>query len=170
MTDLDLCYLSATEAVRRFKTKKLSPVELVRALVERAERVESKVNAFTYTFYDRAIDQAKKAEAKYMRTDGRTRPLEGLAIVIKDETTIKGERTTFGSLVFKDNVDTVTAPPAELIFKAGAIMLARSCAPEFSCAPPGGSGTMPSMRPNFSRSGAVSFNAFAACSALPASR
>jgi amidase len=135
MTDLDLCYLSATEAVRRFKSKKLSPVELVRALIERAERVESKVNAFTYTFYDRAIDQAKKAEAKYMRTDGRTRPLEGVAIVIKDETTIKGERTTFGSMVFKDNVDSVTAPPAELIFKAGAIMLARSCAPEFSCAP-----------------------------------
>jgi Asp-tRNA(Asn)/Glu-tRNA(Gln) amidotransferase A subunit family amidase len=135
MSDLDLCYMSATEALKRFKSRKLSPVELVRALIERAERVEPKINAFTYTFYERAIDQAKKAEAKYMRTDARTRPLEGLAVVIKDETTIKGERTTFGSVIFKDNIDEVTAPPAELIFKAGAIMLARSCAPEFSCAP-----------------------------------
>jgi amidase len=135
MSDLDLCYMSATEALKRFKSRKLSPVELVRALIERAERVEPKINAFTYTFYERAIDQAKKAEAKYMRTDARTRPLEGLAVVIKDETTIKGERTTFGSVIFKDNIDEVTAPPAKLIFKAGAIMLARSCAPEFSCAP-----------------------------------
>lgn len=135
MSDLELCYLSATEALKRFKSRKLSPVELVRALIERAERVEPKINAFTYTFYERAIDQAKKAEAKYVRTEARVRPLEGLAVVIKDETTIKGERTTFGSVIFKDNIDEVTAPPAELIFTAGAIMLARSCAPEFSCAP-----------------------------------
>src|SRR3546814_8782256 len=69
-----------------------------------------------------------------MKTDGRVRPLEGIPVVIKDETTIKGERTTFGSLVYKDNIDTYTAPPAERIFKAGAIMHARSTAPEFSCA------------------------------------
>jgi amidase len=68
-----------------------------------------------------------------MKTDGRVRPLEGIPIVIKDETTIKGERTTFGSLVYKDNIDSYTAPPAERIIKAGAIIHARSTAPEFSC-------------------------------------
>ncbi|MGD9743232.1 MAG: amidase, partial [Dongiaceae bacterium] len=135
MTDTDLCYITASEALARFKARTLSPVELMHALIARADRVEKKVNAFTYRFYERALDAAKRAEAKYTRTDGRPRPLEGLAVAIKDETTIKGERTTFGSLVHKDDVDTRTAPPAELIFQAGAIMIARSTAPEFSCAP-----------------------------------
>jgi amidase len=134
MSDIDLCYLSATDALARFKARKLSPVELVDALVARAGKVAAKVNPFTYSFFDRARDAARKAETRYMRTDGRLRPLEGLPIVIKDETAVKGERTTYGSLLFKDYVDTDTGPAAERIFKAGAIMLARSTAPEFSCA------------------------------------
>jgi amidase len=135
MADTDLCYTGASEALALFKTRKLSPVELMRALVARAESVGEKVNPFTYRFFDRAIEQAKRAEAKYMRTDGRARPLEGLAVAIKDETTIRGERTTFGSLVYKDSVDDRTAPPAELILQAGAILLARSTTPEFACVP-----------------------------------
>ncbi len=133
MSESELHYLPAADALARFKAKTLSPVELMRAVIARAEAVNPRINAFTYTFYDRALDQAKKAEARYMKTDGRVRPLEGIPIVIKDETAIKGERTTFGSLVYKDNIDTYTAPPTERIFKAGAIMHARSTAPEFSC-------------------------------------
>ncbi len=131
----DLCYLSAVEALAAFKARKLSPVELMGAVIERAEAVEPKINAFPMRRYEQALAEAKTAEAKYMKTDGRTRALEGLPTVIKDETTIKGWRSTFGSLVFKDNVDSYTAPPAERIMKAGAVIHARSAAPEFSCAP-----------------------------------
>jgi len=134
MSDADLCYLSATDALARFRARKLSPVELVDALTRRAEKVAAKVNPFTYRFHERAREAARKAEARYAKTDGRLRPLEGLPIVIKDETAIAGERTTYGSLLFKDHVDKDTSPGAERIFKAGAILLARSTAPEFSCA------------------------------------
>src|SRR5690606_197887 len=116
--DSELCYIPATEALARFKARTLSPVELMQAIIARAEAVNPKINAFAYTCYDRALEQARKAEARYMKTDGRTRPLEGIPVVIKDETTIKGERTTFGSLIYKDNVDTETAPAAERILKA----------------------------------------------------
>ncbi len=131
----DLCYLSAVEALAAFKARKLSPVELMHAVIDRAEAVEPKINAFPITRYEQALAEAKTAEAKYMKTDGRIRALEGVPTVIKDETTIKGWRTTFGSLVFKDNIDSYTAPPAERIIKAGALIHARSAAPEFSCAP-----------------------------------
>jgi amidase len=134
MGDIDLCYLSATEALRRFRARKLSPVELVDAFAARAGKVAAKVNPFTYSFFDRAREAARGAEARYMKTDGRLRPLEGLPIVIKDETGLAGERTTYGSLLFKDHVDAETSPAAARIFKAGAILLARSTAPEFSCA------------------------------------
>ncbi len=131
----ELCYLGAVEALAAFRARKLSPVELMRAVIARAEAVEPKINAFPIKRFDEALAEARNAEARYMKSDGRPRALEGLPTAIKDETAIKGWRTTFGSLVFKDNIDTYTAPPAERIMKAGAIIHARSAAPEFSCAP-----------------------------------
>ncbi|MDZ4737820.1 MAG: amidase [Rhodospirillaceae bacterium] len=135
MTDLDLCYLSGSEALQRFRKRTLSPVELLQALIARAEQVETKVNALPMKHYDYALGEARKAEARYMKTDGRIRPLEGLALAVKDESAIKGWRTTFGSLIYKDNIDQVTHPCVDRLLKAGAIVHARSAAPEFSCAP-----------------------------------
>ena len=106
MADSDLHYISASEAIARFKARTLSPVELMAAVIARAEAVNPKINAFTYTFFERAMDQARAAEARYGKTDGRLRALEGIPMVIKDETAIKGERTTSASLIRKDNVDT----------------------------------------------------------------
>ena len=65
-------YLSATEALRLFRSGELSPVELVSAVVERAEAVEPFVNAFAETFYDPALDAARTAEKRYRA--GRPRP------------------------------------------------------------------------------------------------
>lgn len=134
MGDEDLCYMGAVEALRRFKARTLSPVELVRALIARAEAVEPRINAFGHRFFDRALAQARRAEERYGRSGARLRPLEGIPVVIKDETAIKGERTAFASLIHRENVDDHTAPPAERLLGAGAILLARSTAPEFSCA------------------------------------
>lgn len=135
MSDLELCYLPATEAIRRFKARKLSPVEVMRAVIARAETVDRKINAFPITFYERALDQARQAETRYAKSDGRPRPLDGLPIAIKDEALIKGERVTFGSLIYKDYIAEETNPSIDRILKAGGIMHARSTAPEFSCAP-----------------------------------
>ena len=95
--DLDLCYMSATEAISKFKTKELSPVDLMRAVIDRCEAVNPKVNALTYTFFERALDQAKKAEARYMKTDGRTRALEGIPTAIKDFHSVPFEKRRQGS-------------------------------------------------------------------------
>ena len=54
MTDLDLCYISAVDAIAAFKARKLSPVELMTALIARAEAVEPTLNAFPLTYYERA--------------------------------------------------------------------------------------------------------------------
>ena len=135
MSDMEFCYLSAGEALGRFKARQLSPVELMQAVIARAAKVEPKINAFPIKHYDRALEQAKAAETKYMKTDGRLRPLEGLPVAIKDEAYIKGERVTFGSLIYKDFVADETNPSIGRILRAGGIMHARSATPEFSCAP-----------------------------------
>jgi Asp-tRNA(Asn)/Glu-tRNA(Gln) amidotransferase A subunit family amidase len=78
----ELCYLSATDAIASFRARRLSPVELVRALIARRELVEPHVRAFTYTFDDRALAAALAAEERYAA--GTARPLEGIPIGIKD--------------------------------------------------------------------------------------
>ena len=130
--ELDLCYITATEAITAFKAKKLSPVDLMKAMVVRCEAVNPKVNAITYSFYERALDQARDAEAKYMKTDGRLRPLEGIPVAIKDFHPIKDEITTFGSRLYKDFRPDNTAPTVERLFDAGAVMHIRTTTPEFA--------------------------------------
>jgi Asp-tRNA(Asn)/Glu-tRNA(Gln) amidotransferase A subunit family amidase len=126
-------YTSATEALRLFRSKDLSPVELVSAVIERAEAVEPSVNAFAATLYDQALDAARAAEKRYLAGDAR--PLEGLPVAVKEEAPIAGQRNTLGSLPLRDEVAAVTAPFVQRIIDAGGIVHARTTTPEFCCAP-----------------------------------
>ncbi len=133
MNDEDLCYLPAVDLLQHYRAKTLSPVEVMRAYIERAEAVEPVVNALSHRFFERALEQAKKSESRYAR-GGRTRRLEGLPIAIKDETPIKGMPCTSGSLIERDLIAETTAIDAERILRAGGIVHARTTTPEFSCA------------------------------------
>src|SRR5690349_1836028 len=119
MADQELCYLTATEALARFRAKKLSPVELMEAVIARAEKVQPKLKPYTYTHFDEALELAKKAEAKYAK-GGKTDALEGLPIAIKDESYIAGKPTSFGSLITKDTVPDKSSVNNERILKQGA--------------------------------------------------
>ena len=134
MKNDDLIYMSATEAAALFRRRKLSPVELMSAVIERAESVEKKINAFTFKHYDEAMDLAKAAEAKFMKKGAKVGALEGLPIAIKDESWIAGKPTSYGSLTTKDFVADKTSPNNERILAAGGIVHARTATPEFSCA------------------------------------
>lgn len=129
----ELCYLPAHEALARFRARTLSPVELMEAVIRRAEAVKGLVNVLTHTHFDEAMDLARKAEAKYAR-GARTRPLEGLPIGIKDENLIAGKPTSSGSLILKDFIADTTSINNERILGAGGIVLARTATPEFSAA------------------------------------
>jgi Asp-tRNA(Asn)/Glu-tRNA(Gln) amidotransferase A subunit family amidase len=132
MTDLDLCYLSATEALKLFSQRKLSPVELIEALIERADRVEPSVNAFTFKYFDEAMAAARKAEERYMK--GEARPLEGIPTAIKDESEIEGLPMSNASFLLKDYVAESTSFTVQRLLDAGVIVHARTATPEFSIA------------------------------------
>ncbi len=131
MTDDDICYVSATEALRLFRAKKLSPVELVTALIARAGRVNPAINCFADRYFDEALVQARAAEARYMKRGARALPLDGVPLAVKDAQRVAGKRTTHGSLIFKDSIDENSDPMIERLQKAGAIVFARTTTPEF---------------------------------------
>ncbi len=135
MRDLDLCYMPGYQAQKLFKSGELSPVELLQSQIKRAEEVNPKINAFTETYYDEAMEQAKQAEARFAQNDdGKLRPLEGLTLALKDNQDMKGKRTTHGSLLYKDNVATENSATTQRLLDAGAIVIGKTTTPEYCSA------------------------------------
>ena len=128
----DLHRLSVVEALALFRARGLSPVELMEAVIFRAEEVDPTINAFAVTHFERALEQARAAEVRYASGDARA--LEGLPVAIKDEVPIEGDPCSEGSLLQADEIADHTAPIARRILEAGGIVHARTTTPEFSCA------------------------------------
>jgi aspartyl-tRNA(Asn)/glutamyl-tRNA(Gln) amidotransferase subunit A len=130
----DLAYLPATEQLRLFRSRELSPVEVLQAQIARADALAGTVNSLTWRFNERALDQAKSAEARYLGKGDAPRALEGITLAIKEEMGVAGDPVTSASLAFKDTIAEETAPLAERAMAAGAIVHARTTQPEFACA------------------------------------
>ncbi len=135
MSPDELCYLPATDALALFRNRELSPVELMEAVLARAEQVDQAVNALPIRFPEEALEAARTAETRYAGGGRRPRPLEGIPVAVKEETPVAGQPLTQGSLIHKDAVADHTAVCIERIIRAGGIVHARSTAPEFSCTP-----------------------------------
>lgn len=131
--DEDLCYISAAEALRRFAERSLSPVELLKAQLSRLHASQAHINAASFIYEEDALAAARESERRYFITDGQPRPLEGIPTAIKDESSIAGKITTYGSLIYKDNVAETTTPVVQRLMDAGVIVHARTTTPEFSC-------------------------------------
>ncbi len=126
-----LCYLSGATALDLFRRRDLSPVELMRAMIERAEAVEPKINAFTERYFDKALEAAREAERRYLGQGPAPRALEGLPLAVKEEFRLAGTRRCSGSLIFRDRIDDETDPLVARLLDAGAIVLAKTTVPEW---------------------------------------
>lgn len=131
MANDELCYLSATEALALFKRRELSPVELLEAIIVRAESVRDDVNPFADQYFEKSLQNARKAANRYAKVKPRTRRLEGIPLVIKDSVSVRGTRSTGGSLINADHIGEVSDPSVERLLRAGANFFARTTCPEF---------------------------------------
>src|SRR2546421_10165000 len=92
---MDLCALTATELLDRYRKHDLSPVEVTRAVLERIEKLNPVLNAFNLVS-DRALEDAKASEARWM--SGQPKGLlDGVPASIKDIILTKGWPTLRGS-------------------------------------------------------------------------
>jgi len=126
----DICYLPAVDALQLFRDRKLSPVELLEAQISRADRIEPIIKAFSHTYYEQALEQARQAEKRYMQGQSAGL-LDGLAVAIKDEVEVRGQPCTEGSLLYQDRISDADAVLAGRLRAAGAVFHARTTCPEF---------------------------------------
>ena len=130
-TDLDLCYLTATEALVQFRAGKLKPSTYLEAIITRIDQVNPIVNALADTYFDEARAQAREADTAYANATAEG-ALFGVPVMIKDAQRVSGKRTTHGSLLHMDaQADVLSDPMVERMQQAGAIILARTTTPEF---------------------------------------
>jgi aspartyl-tRNA(Asn)/glutamyl-tRNA(Gln) amidotransferase subunit A len=126
----DLAFTSAAAVTRLVAARELSPVELVEALLARVARIEPRLNAFITLAGEEARRDARAAEAALMRGEPRG-PLFGVPFSVKDLLDTQGVRTTFGSLIFADNVPARDAVAVARMKRAGAILFGKTTTPEF---------------------------------------
>lgn len=107
----------------------ISSKEVVSAVLERIDGVETDINAYI-TINEEALAQAERADR--MIRDGKATPLTGIPVAVKDNMSTKGIRTTCASNMLKDYVPPYNATAVEKLIEAGAIIIGKTNLDEFA--------------------------------------
>jgi amidase len=126
----DLCAIDAISQAGLLRRREASARELITAHIERINQVDQAVNAIVTRCFDRALEQAAAAD-QAMAAGQPLGLLHGLPVAHKDLVETAGVRTTFGSLMFADNVPDRDALVVSRMSGAGAISLGKTNTPEF---------------------------------------
>ena len=130
MATPDLGWIPATELAALIRSKRVSPVEVVDAVLARVERLNPSLNCFGTVTAEEARDAAVAAEVAVM-TGETLGPLHGVPVSIKDLLFTRRVPTTGGSRLFADHVPEEDAVSVERLKGAGAIIIGKTTTPEF---------------------------------------
>ncbi len=126
----DLIYTDATGLAELIRTREVSPVEVMKAHLERIRAVNPKLNAIV-TIADDALASAQAAEAAVLK-GAPLGPLHGVPFTAKDSIDTAEVMTQRGSPIFKGRLPETDATSVARLKKAGGILLAKTNQPEFS--------------------------------------
>jgi aspartyl-tRNA(Asn)/glutamyl-tRNA(Gln) amidotransferase subunit A len=133
----DLAFLPAHILSTQISARRLSPVDLVDALLERVRAGDPKLHAFVEVYAEDARLAAAAAE-QAIRSGHAIGPLHGIPIALKDLIEIEGRVTTGGSEVWRNRRSRCTATLARRLIAAGLIVIGKTHTVEFAM---GGWGT-----------------------------
>jgi aspartyl-tRNA(Asn)/glutamyl-tRNA(Gln) amidotransferase subunit A len=123
--------LTAHGLLVAYRARRLSPVDVVDALLARIDAVDPALDAFTTVCADRALDEARAVERDYVRAQPRG-PLAGVPFAVKDLFDTADVRTTYGSPMFADHTPTRDAVAVQRVREAGAILIGKTQTHEFA--------------------------------------
>ena len=131
----NLYHLTIREAGELIRTQQLSPVELVRAFLDRIEAIEGQLHSYITVLNESAMAEARTAEAEILGGNYRG-PLHGIPIALKDLYDTAGIRTTSGSRVDMERVPSEDATVVARFKSAGAILLGKLSMYEYALGGP----------------------------------
>ncbi len=123
-------YSSIQQMAEAIRSKRISPVELIEAHLQRIETWQPKLNAFVHLDSQAALQQARAAEDSLSRGQPLG-PLHGVPLTIKSCIDVAGWPCPAGSLLRKEYVPKQDAPLVARLKTAGAILLGNTNTPEF---------------------------------------
>lgn len=131
MRTADPSALPASELPGAYKAGGLSPVDVVRANLDRIERFNPALNAFTQVFADQALKDAHASALRW--SQGKpTGSLDGVTVAVKDLILVKGSPTWRGSLAVDENQAwDVDAPCVARLREQGAIIIGKTTTSEY---------------------------------------
>lgn len=127
----ELHELGLAESARLIAEKKLSPVELTGALLDRMERFGERLAAFVSVHRDEAMQIASASESM-LKAGYNIGPLHGVPIAIKDNIALAGRATSAGSKILQNRVPDEDAEVVRKLKSAGANLLANTNMHEFA--------------------------------------
>jgi amidase len=130
----DLTFTPAAKLAALYRAGKTSPLEAMRAVLDRIDRVNPDVNAIVTLARESALRDARRATAA-LRRGATLPPLFGIPVGIKDVTPTRGLRTTYGSKLFEHHVPDADALVVARLRSAGAIVIGKTNTPEFAFGP-----------------------------------
>ena len=126
----ELCYAGIRELGGLFRRRELGPVDYATDQLRRIETLDKSLNAYVTVTAERALADARAAEAALKRGDAG--PLTGIPIAYKDLYATKGIRTTAGSAVLGDWVPAEDCTCVARLQQAGMVMLGKLITHEFA--------------------------------------
>ncbi|HZN30802.1 MAG TPA: amidase, partial [Xanthobacteraceae bacterium] len=121
--------LTLADARDRLRKRDVSAVELAEAHLAAMAKART-LNAFVLETPDQALAMAKQSDARLKAGDAR--PLEGIALGIKDLFATKDVRTTAGSRILDNFVPTYESTVSSQLWRDGAVMLGKLNNDEFA--------------------------------------
>ncbi len=126
----ELCRFGAADLTRRYADRSLSPVEVARAALARAEAIQPRFNPFSHLDPEGALAAARASEARWLAGAPRG-PLDGVPATIKDIVWVKGWAVRYGTTSVPAVRAEEDAPTVALLRAAGAVLLGLTTTPEF---------------------------------------
>ncbi|MCS7282573.1 MAG: Asp-tRNA(Asn)/Glu-tRNA(Gln) amidotransferase subunit GatA [Anaerolineae bacterium] len=122
--------LTIHEARKLLDAGEISAAELTQAVIDRILAVDNAVKAYLTLTPEEALEQARAADAA--RREGRSSPLLGIPVAIKDIICTAGIPTTCGSRILENFIPPYDATAVARLKAAGAVILGKTNTDEFA--------------------------------------
>jgi len=126
----DLADLSAADLSKAYKSKKLSPVEVTKAVLARIEATEPHLNAMYIVSAEAALKAAKSAERRWNRGKALS-PLDGVPVTVKENLMTAGDPAPIGVPIADMTPKEADSPVPARLREAGAVILGKTTMPDY---------------------------------------